>query len=261
MKTCIAAALLLFSGGICFAQAQPEGNAQSQAAYPESEAVAAWRALAAGYVRQALKEQRLDGDRRLNARVDAVMATVGAAVGAIDLRFANSSWRAILINDFGYGAAAFPGETILVDATFVRSLQLGDDELALILAHEAAHILAGHASVKLSFMAKYLGKEKVPTARTALPEFLAKDAHATAYRPTAQLQEREADSLGATIFLATGYDPQRALRVFDKLAEVESREGGRAPDPHGTATVRKQAISEVLADLQRFHAGRDPKPQ
>ena len=258
MKTCIAAALLFFVSN-CFAQASPEGKPQSRPAYPESEAAAAWRGLAAGYVRRALKDQTLDQDRTLNARVDAVMATVGAAVAAIDSRFADASWRAILIKDFGYGAAAFPGETILVDAKFVRTLQLNDEELALILAHEAAHVVAGHASVKLSFMAEYLGKEKVPTARTALLEFLAKDAYATAYRPTAQLQEREADSRGAAIFFATGYDAQRALRVFDKLSELETREDRRDPDSHDAAKVRKLAISDVLEDLQRFHAQRDPK--
>jgi Zn-dependent protease with chaperone function len=138
----------------------------------------------------------------------------------------------------------------------VRALQLNDDELALILSHEAAHVVAGHASVKLSFMAQYLGKGKVPTARTALLEFLAKDSYAAAYRPTAQLQEREADTLGAAIFFATGYDTQRALGVFDKLTELESRADMHAPDSHDAASVRKQAIANVLADLGQFHAHR-----
>ena len=260
MKTCIAVVLLLF-GGVCFAQASPDGKPQNRAAYPESEAAAAWRELAAGYVRRALKDQTLEKDPALNARADAIMLAVGRAVAAIDSRFADASWRAILINDFGYGAAAFPGETILVDAKFVHTLQLSDDELALILSHEAAHVIAGHASVKLSFMAEFLGKEKVPTARTALLEFLAKDAYATAYRPTARLQEREADTVGAAILFATGYDPQRALGVFDKLAALERREDGQAPDSHDAATVRKQAVAEVFAELQGFHARRDPKPR
>lgn len=259
MKTCIAVVLLFFAGA-CLAQAPPDGM-QNRAAYPESEAAAAWRALAAGYVRKALKDQTLDEDRTLNARVDAVMAAVGVAVAAVDARFARASWSAILINDFGYGAAAFPGETILVDAKFVRALQLDDDELALILAHEAAHVIAGHAAVKLSFMAEFLGKEKVPTARTALLEFLAKDDYAAAYRPTALLQEREADAVGAAIFFATGYDAQRALRVFDKLAALESREDGQAPDSHDAAAVRKQAVAAVFAALQGIHARRDSKPQ
>jgi predicted Zn-dependent protease len=259
MKTCIAM-MFLFLGGVCYAQGAAAGGPRYQAAYPESDAAAAWRALAASYVRKALRDQTLDADRSLNARVDAVMAAVGAAVAALDARFADASWRAILIHDFGYGAAAFPGETILVDAQFVRTLQLNDDELAMILSHEAAHVVAGHASVKLSFMSEVLGKEKLPNARSALLEFLAKDSYAAAYRPTAQLQEREADKLGAAIFFAAGYAPQRALGLFDKLAAAESREE-QAADAHDAAAVRKQAVSAVIAELQGIHSSRDSKPR
>ena len=258
MKTCVAALLMLF-GGACFAQVPPDGMAQKHAVYPESEAAAAWRGLAASYVRKALKDQTLDRDPTLNARVDSVMAAVGAAVAAIDSRFADSSWKAILIEDFGHGAAAFPGETILLDAKFVRTLQLNDDELALIFSHEAAHVVAGHASAKLSFMAEFLGKEKLPTARTALIEFLAKDSYAAVFQPTAQLQEREADTVGAAIFFASGYDTQRALGLFDKLAELETGEDGWAPDAHDAARVRKQTISRAMAELQQIHARRGPE--
>jgi len=247
MKTCVAIVVLLFCAS-CLAQG-----------YPESEAVAAWRGLAASYVRKALKDQTLAKDPALNARVDAVMAAVGAAVAAIDSRFAGSKWKAILIEDFGHGAVAFPGETVLVDAKFVRTLKLNDDELALIFSHEAAHVVAGHASAKLSFMAEFLGKEKIPTARTALLEFLAKDSYAAAFQPQARLQEREADSLGAAIFYAAGFDSQRALGLFDKLAELEAREGGwdgHGADTHDSARVRKQAVSAVIRDLQRLQANR-----
>lgn len=244
MKACVAMVLLLF-GTPCLAQA-----------YPEQEAKAAWRGLAASYVRKALKDQTLAKDRSLNARVDAVMAAVGAAVAAIDPRFANSSWTVLLIEDFGHGAVAFPGETVLVDAKFVRSLQLNDDELALVFAHEAAHVVAGHASAKLSFMAEFLGKEKVPTARTALLEFLAKDSYAAVFQPTARLQEREADTLGAAIFSATGYDAQAALKLFDKLVALESGGEGRSTDSHDAAAQRKQAVAGVIAGLRALEARR-----
>ena len=246
MRTCAAAVLLLF-GANCFAQP-----------YPESEAAAAWRALASSYVRQALKDRAVDRDPALNARVDTVMAAVGAAVGAVDLRFAGATWRAILIEDFGHGAAAFPGQTILLDAKFVRRLQLGDEELALVLAHEAAHVLAGHGVAKLSFMAEFVGREKVPTASMALQEFLAQDSYAVAFLPKARLQEREADRLGAAIFFAAGYDARRALVLFDKLAQLESGEERRNPGSHDSAEARKQAIAQVLAELQQLHAGRGP---
>jgi predicted Zn-dependent protease len=245
MKICVAVVLLLVNG-VCLAQA----------AYPETEAAAAWRGLAAGYVRKALRDQTLDRDPVLNARVDAVMAAVGAAAAAIDPRFAKSAWNALLIEDFGRGAAAFPGEIVLIDAKFVRALQLNDDELALILAHEAAHILAGHALAKLSFMAEQLGKEKVPNARTALLEFLATDSYAMAFQPKERVQEHEADALGAAIFLGTAYDTQRALTLFDKLARIETPERGAAADSHDAAGARKRTVAGVFEELQKLTARR-----
>lgn len=244
MKACIAALLLLFAG-----------SGFAQFAYPEPESVAAWRALASGYVRKALNDQKLDKDQVLNARIDAVMAAVGTAAAAVDPRFTGSDWRAILIEGFGRGAVAFPGGTILVDSKFVRHLSLSDDELALVLSHEAAHVLAGHASAKLSFMAEILGKEKVPTARMALVEFLAGDSYAAEFMPKARLQEREADTLGAAIFFVTGYDPQRALRLFDKLADQEARSKSRTgheADSHDAARVRRQTVARVIAQLRKL---------
>jgi predicted Zn-dependent protease len=256
MRTYVAAALLLCAG-LSVAQV-PEGATRNPLAYPETEASAAWRSLAASYVRKALKDQKLDRDPVLNGRIDAVMATVGKSVAAIAPRFAGASWKAILIEGFGRGAAAFPGETILVDANFVRNLSLSDDELALVLSHEAAHVVNGHASEKLSFMAEILGKEKVPTARTALIEFLAKDSYAAVFQPKARMQEREADSLGAVILFGSGYDPQQALKLFDKLADMESRRerGGQTEDSHDGAGARKQAVAKVIAELQELDARR-----
>ena len=242
MKTCVALVLLMF-GESCLAQP----------AYPEPEAAAAWRGLAASYVRHAIRDGTLNREPALNARLDAVMAAVGAAVAVSDPRFAGASWKAILIEDFGRGAVAFPGEIILVDAKFVRALRLNDDELALILSHEAAHVVAGHASEKLSFMAEYLGKDRLPTARTALMEFLARDSYAAAFQPATLRQEREADRVGAAIFLATGYDAQRALVVFDKLAGLETPQGR---DSHDAAGVRKLAVSAAFAEQRLLQARR-----
>lgn len=258
MKKRLAAMFFVF-GSACHAQAPVDGRSQQPAAYPEPEAAAAWRGLAAGYVRKALEDRKLDQDPALNARVDAVMAGIGAAVAAIDPRFSAASWKAILIEDFGRGAAAFPGEIILVDATFVRALRLGDDELALILAHEAAHVVAGHASAKLAFMAERLGKARVPTARAALLEFLARDSHAAAFQSAERQQEREADRIGAAILHASRYEVARALGLFDKLAQFDAREHAGGTDTHDAALVRKQAIAAVIAELPQRQARRAPR--
>ena len=258
MRTCFAIVLwLVCSAGLC--QTLPVGRTQNAGAYPEPEAAAAWRSVAAGYVRKAMKDRKLNTDPALNARVDAVVAGVGAALAAVDPRFSGAVWNVILIEEFGHGAAAFPGETILADAKFIRSLNLTDDELALVFSHEMAHVVAGHAYEKLSFMAETLGRDKAPTARTALLEFFASDSYAEALQPVARLQEREADRIGAAILFASAYDARRALTLFDKLAAVEERGAREAMGTHDAAMTRKQCVSAVLADLLNAAARRNPR--
>lgn len=240
-----AAALLLFSS-ICLAQT-PSG-VRYQNAYPEQETAAVWRSLGASYVRKALKDNLLDRDPTWNSRLDEVMAAVGAAAATLFPEYAGASWRVLLIDDFGHGAVAFPGGTVLVDANFVRQLALTDSELALLLAHEVAHLVAAHPSEKLSFMAETLGKDRAPTAGSALLAFYTQNSYALLFEPTARLQEREADEIGARILQASGYDAMQALALFDKLTKLEQR--GPVVSSHDPALVRKDAVLRVLDGLQ-----------
>lgn len=243
----VAAAFLLFSTS-CLAQAPSGVRYQNPSAYPEKESAAVWRSLGASYVRKALKDNLLDRDPAWNARLDAVMSAVGAAAATLFPAYAGSSWRALLIDDFGHGAVAFPGGTVLVDANFVRQLALTDNELALLLAHEVAHLVAAHPSEKLSFMAETLGRDRAPTAGSALLAFYARDSYALLFEPTARLQEREADAIGASILNASGYDALQALALFDKLTKLE--QPGRDASSHDPAAMRKEAVLRVLEGLQ-----------
>ncbi len=251
MKRTGIAAVLFALSNCCHAQIPQPLRYLTPAAYPEPESTAVWRSLGASYVRKAVQENLVDRDPDLNARIDAIITAVGRAAGGLFPRHAGSAWRSLLIDDFGHGAVAFPGGTVLVDATFVRQLQMTDDELALLLAHEVAHVVAGHPSEKLSFVADRLGKDKAPTAGSALREFFSADAYAELFRPTARLQEREADAIGAAVLYASGYDAGRALEVFDKLSRLESAADGTEHSTHDTAAVRRQAFSKVLEGLRR----------
>src|SRR5687768_7041963 len=146
MKTTRFAVACLLFPAFCLAQPPAAARYQHPSAYPEPESSAVWRSLGASYVRKALKDNSVDRDPALNSRLDAVMLAVGKAAGGLYPKSARSAWKALLIENFGHGAVAFPGGTVLVDARFVRHLDLSDDELALVLAHEVAHVVADHPS-------------------------------------------------------------------------------------------------------------------
>jgi len=249
MKSLLAAALLLCSS-FCLAQFPYTASERLEAVYPDAEVSAVWQALGAAYVRKALDDKTLDRDPELNARIDAVTERVAAAVASISPRFPANYWRTILVEGFGHGATAFPGGTLIVDAKFVRQHQVTDEELALIIAHEMAHVVAGHASEKLSFMAGVMGTnagtEAQPSARDALIAFFTREGHVDAFRPIAVKQEREADSVGAVFLLKSGYDPQRALLLFDKLAAQEAGKEVRGADTHDPAALRKQLVLRAI---------------
>src|SRR6185503_8596063 len=78
-------------------------------------------------------------------------------------------------------------------------------------------------------------------------------------------QEREADTVGAAIFFATDYDLRRALALFDKLSDMESRAAGRvglagqASDTHDSAATRKQIVATAVAELQALQARKEQR--
>lgn len=102
------------------------------------------------------------------------------------------------------------------------------------------------------------GHRQAPDRAHSPSRVFAKDTYATLYRPTAQLQEREADAPGAAIFFATGYAAQRALGIFDKLAPIESRGADAPAESHDPASVCKRMVAEVPEDLKQLHARRRP---
>ena len=67
--------------------------------------------------------------------------------------------------------------------------------------------------------------------------------------------------VGAAILFASGYDARRVLVLFDKLARLEAGEDERAADSHDAATVRKQAVAGVIAELEQLGARRGPEPR
>ncbi len=121
---------------------------------------------------------------------------------------------------------------------FVRS----DDELAVILAHEAAHNILGHPA--------RLEKQKVP--KGVLANF---GKNAKRVRRT----EEEADRLGLKLLWSAGYDPaavipfwQRLYRAFDPVPTP------KLFNQHPSLAARERIVQETLAELRQ--AQPSPRP-
>ncbi|SHG54150.1 M48 family metallopeptidase [Cognatishimia maritima] len=140
------------------------------------------------------------------------------------------------------------GRPFVVITTDLVAETRNEDELALILAHEAAHHILNHlarqkadsvqASNALGEAARREGADG-PTVREAREVGAFVGA-----RLFAQEYELEADALGAIILRRAGFDPLRAVAFFDRIPDP----GNHALNSHPSTAERRAAVRK--ADLR-----------
>lgn len=201
----------------------------ARAAEFESAAAEAYRReLAALAARGAL-----DADAALLESVRRVSRRLILAAADIHPGSATWEWEVHVTVDPSTAAFCMPGGKILVGSAFVHRLALDDGELAMLLAHEMAHALAGHRR-----------------ERTLASNPDADPAGEVLATARALAQEDEADRIGIGLALRAGWPPQALVAFFDKLA---------AGEPAGSFSTT-HAASRVRAGRAREYAGIAPSP-
>ncbi len=147
---------------------------------------------------------RLDTDPALDARTQRVFARLVRV--AADGRSETTAWpwEAHAADDPRVDALCMPGGKLLVGLPFVRALGLDDGEIAMMLAHEMGHLLAGHRHDDAAIDPESSAEQDARQAEIA------------------RSQELEADALGMDLVLRAGWPIEDVLGFFDKLAARES---------------------------------------
>jgi hypothetical protein len=207
----------------------PSGEAMARAG-----AGAAWRKAAAD-VETLIEEQLRIGPARLR------VVREGRELGLVLDRVMGCPIRARLARSNQANAFA-DGRTVIMTTRlldFVKS----DDELAVVLGHEAAHNILAHLA--------RLEAEKVPKG------FLANfGKNADRVRAT----EMEADRLGLKLAWSAGYDLSAAIPFWRRLYRTYDP----IPTPklfnrHPSLGARERAVAETIAELSR--ASVQPQPR
>jgi beta-barrel assembly-enhancing protease len=154
--------------------------------------------------------------------------------------------RIVLISDPGLNAYSFPDGAIYIHTGILSHLE-NEAELALLLAHELAHVTRRHA---LRVLAAGPAEPDVTVLDRALSESLSwfhdmGMSQELAY-PSEELAslrrslEQEADRAGLDMVIKANYDPFEALEIFGHL-----REG----DGKGTGEDRGAALLQALTPI------------
>ncbi|MBX2870048.1 MAG: M48 family metallopeptidase [Acidiferrobacterales bacterium] len=134
-------------------------------------------------------------------------------------------------------AFALGGNTIVVYDELVRRLPV-EEELAVVLAHETAHILGQHnaddtvqkRSAGVGLAASLFGTAiSIATGNSGLGSIAADSTSAIGTGVVlsyGRAMEHEADHIGMLLMAKAGYDPAVAITVWEKADEVLGGGGG-----------------------------------
>ncbi len=134
---------------------------------------------------------------------------------------AGFGWQFVVVDTAEVNAWMLPGGKSAVNIGLLR-LATTDDELAIVMGHEAAHAIARHGAERISRSMATQVVFGVASASGELSPVIV-DATATAYGALGETafsrsEESEADHIGLMIAADAGYNPRAALSFWQKMA-------------------------------------------
>ena len=177
---------------------------------------------------QIKNDEKISTDAAANARIQRIGKRIAAAVGR-DLP--DAQWEFVVFDSDQVNAFALPGGKVGVYTALIQ-LAASDDEIAVVMGHEVAHVSSRHGAERQS-QAMLIGlggaalaigtQEKKNQEYYMLAYGLGSTLGSLAY---SRHHETEADEVGLRFAAKAGYDPRAAASFWRKMA---ARETGSRP--------------------------------
>ncbi len=173
-------------------------------------------------------------------------------------------WEVTVIKeDQTKNAFALPGGKIAV-YTGIFPVAKTDSGLAAILGHEVVHALARHGSERmsqevlaqagLSAAAVGLGASGAsPVLGQATMAALGLGAKVGVLLPYSRTHESEADSIGLILAAKAGYDPQEAVRVWQRMQQGSEGAPSEFLSTHPSHETRIKRLQEEMPEALKIY--------
>ena len=201
-----------------------------------------------------VRPQDADGATSL-AMVERVSTRIIRAA-ALDNR---AQWRVVVVRADEVNANASADGTIVV-YTGILPVAQSEAGLAVILAHEVAHVVARHSGERLSQMVVAQNLSNVaaafasPQYQGAVGAALGLGAQYGVLLPFSRQHESEADHLGIYYMAKAGYDPAEAPRLWERMsAKGKSSAPPEFMSSHPSDATRIAQLRAWLPDARRYY--------
>lgn len=184
------------------------------------------------------------------SRLNSISQRVVGAAKSLHAPASQWNWQIAFINTDRINANQRPSGYLMFYSGLWRSLNLTNDEFALVVAHEAAHALREHGRERVSYEAitnLLLGQFK---SLEKVSKTLIDKAMEFGYRlPFSREQELEADALGMEIVMRAGFDPRAALTLWKKFEQASGEVKHEYLSTHPKYSDRLKQAQELLPVL------------
>src|SRR5262245_12729903 len=214
MKRLLAAVLLIAPA---LASAQPLLDFRDDLAFSASE-IDAQAAQEFGVRLRALaRAGQLDRDRALELRLHRIIGRLRDAAVYERPSSARLAWEVHTCTGCDESASAMAGGKLLVSSDFVSDNAFTDDELAYLVAHEMAHVLAEHTREFATIARFFLGNGLARGYEDIHHELAENLPVNLRMGPDYVQQELEADYIGLVLGARAGFEPQAMMSLLEKL--------------------------------------------
>lgn len=217
-------------------------------------------------------EQKISGDSRSKAYVNCVALAITSVLSEEE---GAGEWEVQVFEDDSANAFALPGQKIGVHTGLLKVAK-DQNQLATVVGHEVAHVLARHGAERVSAQvasqggAQLLGAVVGAAGNPASPlNGLAMQALGLGVNlgvmAYGRSHESEADLYGLDLMARAGFDPRASVPLWQNMAAAS--EGPRPPEflsTHPSPETRiddlNERIPQALPIAQKaWAAGRRPK--
>ncbi len=169
------------------------------------------------------------------------------------------NWSFRVVDDPIVNAFALPGGYLYITRGILAHFNT-EAELVAVLGHEIGHVTARHgvsqmSKSQLAQLGLGIGSVLADERLQGLTE-LAAAGVGLMFLKFGRDDERQADDLGLRYLLATGYDAQRMVEVFEMLGRVSAAQGGgRVPGWQSTHPAPENRSARIASQIEQRPAG------
>jgi predicted Zn-dependent protease len=206
---------------------------------------------------QVKKEMKQSNDPAANSLVRCVAKAITDELPA---EAGAGEWEVQVFQDDSANAFALPGRKIGVHTGLLRVAR-NQDQLATVLGHEVAHVLAGHGNERMSqaFAAQTALDAAQILAGAPSPQnqqifaLLGLGAQVGILLPFSRTQESEADLLGLDLMAKAGFDPRQSVELWRNMAAAGGAQPPEFLSTHPSHDTRIQDLQERIPDAMSLY--------